>query len=134
MKKKKTASRIKATVHKWADNGTVVCLHSSDAPMMRVLMGYYLIICLFKTKNRAATAALVEKQSKEMMNLINEKRSEFMRAESLFIDHDPMVFADIDQIAISVRVEQLMSYQNLSNALRVKRDFHFVVVVVVDSI
>ena len=116
--------------------------------MMRVLMGYYLIICLFKTKNRAATAALVEKQSKEMMNLINEKRSEFMRAESLFIDddyqteelfpypsnppapqppgvaktdiyHDPMVFADIDQIAISVRVEQLMSYHNLSNALRV---------------
>ena len=79
---------------------------------------------------RAATAALVEKQSKEMMNLINEKRSEFMRAESLYIDddyqtdlmpypsqppapqppgmaktdiyHDPLVFADIDQIAISV--------------------------------
>jgi hypothetical protein len=80
---------------------------------------------------RAATAALVEKQSKEMMNLINEKRSEFMRAESLYIDddyqteelfpypsnppapqppgvaktdiyHNPLVFADIDQIAISV--------------------------------
>jgi len=84
--------------------------------------------------DRAATAALVEKQSKEMMNLINEKRSEFMRAESLYIDddgldyadeelfpypsnpphpqppqvakmqlyRDPLVFADIDQIAISV--------------------------------
>ena len=81
--------------------------------------------------DRAATAALVEKQSKEMMNLINEKRSEFMLAESLYIDdeyqtselmpypsqppapqppgvaktdiyHDPLIFADIDQIAISV--------------------------------
>lgn len=81
--------------------------------------------------SRAATAALVEKQSKEMMNLINEKRSEFMRAESIYIEddyqteelapypsnppapqppgvaktdiyHDPLVFADIDQIAISV--------------------------------
>lgn len=71
-----------------------------------------------------------------MMNLINEKRSEFMRAESLYIDddygqteevfpyptnppapqppgvaktdiyHDPMVFADIDQIAISVMTRQ----------------------------
>lgn len=73
----------------------------------------------------------MEKQSKEMMNLINEKRTEFMRAESIYIDddyqteelfpypsnppapqppgvaktdiyRDPLVFADIDQIAISV--------------------------------
>lgn len=34
---------------------------------------------------RAATAALVEKQSHEMLELINEKRSEYMQAESLFL-------------------------------------------------
>lgn len=82
----------------------------------------------------------MEKQSKEMMNLINEKRSEFMRAESLYIDddyqteelfpypsnapapqppgvaktdiyHDPLVFADIDQIAISVRAFLHISFE-----------------------
>ncbi|KAG8227362.1 hypothetical protein J437_LFUL003351 [Ladona fulva] len=37
---------------------------------------------------RAATAALVEKQSREMLDLINEKRSEYMRAESLYLDDD----------------------------------------------
>jgi hypothetical protein len=83
---------------------------------------------------RAATAALVEKQSREMLDLINEKRSEYMMAESLYLDegdgytedvllpypsqapipappalskfevyNDPVEFADIDQIAISVR-------------------------------
>jgi hypothetical protein len=83
---------------------------------------------------RAATAALVEKQSREMLELINEKRSEYMMAESLYLDegdgytedvllpypsqapipappalskfevyNDPVEFADIDQIAISVR-------------------------------
>jgi len=36
--------------------------------------------------SRAATAALVEKQSREMLDLINEKRSEYMRAESLYLD------------------------------------------------
>ena len=35
---------------------------------------------------RAATAALVEKQSREMLELINEKRSEYMMAESLYLD------------------------------------------------
>ncbi|KAJ3638502.1 hypothetical protein MTP99_001862 [Tenebrio molitor] len=35
---------------------------------------------------RAATAALVEKQSHEMLELINEKRSEYMQAESLYLD------------------------------------------------
>ncbi|KAF2897379.1 hypothetical protein ILUMI_08793 [Ignelater luminosus] len=35
---------------------------------------------------RAATAALVEKQSHEMLELINEKRSEYMMAESLYVD------------------------------------------------
>lgn len=92
---------------------------------------------------RAATAALVEKQSSEMLELINEKRSEYMMAESLYLDDstipdetaealndnvqpypgkaplppsphgvaqakfqlysDPLEFAHIDQIAISVR-------------------------------
>ncbi|XP_046388958.1 hillarin [Ischnura elegans] len=37
---------------------------------------------------RAATAALVEKQSREMLDLINEKRSEYMRAESLYLDDE----------------------------------------------
>ncbi|XP_044740182.1 hillarin isoform X2 [Chrysoperla carnea] len=37
---------------------------------------------------RAATAALVEKQSHEMLELINEKRSEYMMAESLYLDGD----------------------------------------------
>lgn len=37
-------------------------------------------------ENRAATAALVEKQSREMLELINEKRSEYMMAESLYLD------------------------------------------------
>lgn len=81
---------------------------------------------------RAATAALVEKQSREMLELINEKRSEYMMAESLYLDdgdieetvlpypsqapvpappaiskfqiyNDPVEFAHVDQIAISVR-------------------------------
>ena len=83
---------------------------------------------------RAATAALVEKQSSEMLELINGARSEYMRQESLYLDegieyaqelplqpypsqpppphpptlakyhlyNDPIEFADIDQIAISV--------------------------------
>lgn len=98
---------------------------------------------------RAATAALVEKQSSEMLELINEKRSEYMMAESLYLDDsaipdetaealddnvqpypgkaplppsphgvaqakfqlysDPLEFAHIDQIAISVRYRQLLS-------------------------
>lgn len=95
---------------------------------------------------RAATAALVEKQSKEMMNLINEKRSEFMLAESLYIDdeyqtselmpypsqppapqppgvaktdiyHDPLIFADIDQIAISVAQEDQKTFTDLVRML-----------------
>lgn len=83
---------------------------------------------------RAATAALVEKQSSEMLELINEARSEYMLQESLYLDegdgyiqeappppypsrapppqppalakyhiyNDPLEFADMDQIAISV--------------------------------
>lgn len=94
---------------------------------------------------RAATAALVEKQSREMLELINEKRSEYMMAESLYLDegdgytedvllpypsqapipappalskfevyNDPVEFADIDQIAISVR-KQVTNVGKVSN-------------------
>ena len=96
------------------------------------------------TPYRAATAALVEKQSREMLELINEKRSEYMMAESLYLDegdgytedvlpypseapipappalskfevyNDPVEFADIDQIAISVR-KRLNRADNLSD-------------------
>lgn len=77
---------------------------------------------------RAATAALVEKQSHEMMELIQERRSEYMAESSLYVDGgeeappyparapppqpplvskfhiytDPVEFADVDKIAISV--------------------------------
>lgn len=75
----------------------------------------------------------MEKQSHEMLELINEKRSEYMRAESLFEDlppgegaapyparapppqppqltkfhiySDPIEFAEVDQIAISVSIK-----------------------------
>lgn len=89
---------------------------------------------MIATGLRAATAALVEKQSSEMLELINEARSEYMQQESLYLDegvdyihgappspypsrappphppalakyhlyNDPLEFADIDQIAISV--------------------------------
>lgn len=76
---------------------------------------------------RAATAALVEKQSHEMMELIQERRSEYMAASSLYVDGeeappyparapapqpplvskfhiytDPTEFSEVDKIAISV--------------------------------
>ncbi|CAG9834340.1 unnamed protein product [Diabrotica balteata] len=96
---------------------------------------------------RAATAALVEKQSHEMLELINEKRSEYMQAESLYIDHneayteevqpypshapapappalskfqvynDPVEFANVDQIAISVAQEDQKSFTDLVRQL-----------------
>lgn len=44
---------------------------------------------------RAATAALVEKQSHEMLELINEKRSEYMMAESLYMEgNDEVDFSE----------------------------------------
>jgi hypothetical protein len=98
---------------------------------------------------RAATAALVEKQSREMLELINEKRSEYMMAESLYLDegdgytedvllpypsqapipappalskfevyNDPVEFADIDQIAISVRKVPNLSSCDCSSILK----------------
>ncbi|KAJ8973915.1 hypothetical protein NQ317_000460, partial [Molorchus minor] len=96
---------------------------------------------------RAATAALVEKQSHEMLELINEKRSEYMQAESLYLDHndgyveelqpypshapapappalskfqvynDPREFANVDQIAISVAQEDQKSFTDLVRQL-----------------
>ncbi|XP_066158165.1 hillarin [Euwallacea fornicatus] len=96
---------------------------------------------------RAATAALVEKQSYEMLELINEKRSEFMQAESLYLDHndgyteeaqpypvhapppappalskfqvynDPVEFSNVDQIAISVAQEDQKSFTDLVRQL-----------------
>nr|CAD7431240.1 unnamed protein product [Timema monikensis] len=96
---------------------------------------------------RAATAALVEKQSREMLELINEKRSEYMMAESLYLDEgdgytqdalpypsqapipappalskfevysDPIEFADIDQIAISVAQEDQKTFTDLVRQL-----------------
>ncbi|XP_067003178.1 hillarin [Anabrus simplex] len=97
---------------------------------------------------RAATAALVEKQSREMLELINEKRSEYMMAESLYLDdidgytedvllpypsqapipappalskfevyNDPIEFADIDQIAISVAQEDQKTFTDLVRKL-----------------
>ncbi|CAH0552085.1 unnamed protein product [Brassicogethes aeneus] len=96
---------------------------------------------------RAATAALVEKQSHEMLELINEKRSEFMQAESLYLDptdthfeevqpypslapapappalskfqvyNDPVEFTNVDQIAISVAQEDQKSFTDLVRQL-----------------
>lgn len=98
---------------------------------------------------RAATAALVEKQSHEMLELINEKRSEYMMAESLYLEggedvgyvedlppypsvapvpappalskfqiyNDPIEFANIDQIAISVAQEDQKSFTDLVRQL-----------------
>ncbi|OAD62887.1 Kyphoscoliosis peptidase [Eufriesea mexicana] len=98
---------------------------------------------------RAATAALVEKQSCEMLELINEARSEYMRQESLYLDegdgyaqeapplpypsrapppqppalakyhiyNDPLEFADMDQIAISVAQEDQKTFTDLVRQL-----------------
>lgn len=98
---------------------------------------------------RAATAALVEKQSSEMLELINEARSEYMLQESLYLDegdgyaqeappppypsrapppqpptlakyhiyNDPLDFADMDQIAISVAQEDQKTFTDLVRQL-----------------
>lgn len=47
---------------------------------------FFAFLTLKLRVSRAATAALVEKQSYEMLELINEKRSEYMQAESLYLD------------------------------------------------
>ncbi|XP_053615051.1 hillarin [Plodia interpunctella] len=91
---------------------------------------------------RAATAALVEKQSHEMMELIQERRSEYMAASSLYLDGeeappyparapppqpplvskfhiytDPVEFADVDKIAISVAQEDQKTFTDLVRQL-----------------
>ncbi|XP_013137303.1 PREDICTED: kyphoscoliosis peptidase [Papilio polytes] len=91
---------------------------------------------------RAATAALVEKQSHEMMELIQERRSEYMAASSLYVDGeeappyparapapqpplvskfhiytDPAEFADVDKIAISVAQEDQKTFTDLVRQL-----------------
>ncbi|CAH2235340.1 jg5909 [Pararge aegeria aegeria] len=91
---------------------------------------------------RAATAALVEKQSHEMMELITERRSEYMAASSLYLDGeeappyparapppqpplvskfhiytDPAEFADVDKIAISVAQEDQKTFTDLVRQL-----------------
>lgn len=83
---------------------------------------------------RSETAALVDRQSSEMLELISARRSEYMQNESIFLDDDfteealpleypdrapppsppavskfqiytdPIEFEDVDRIAISVRI------------------------------
>ncbi|XP_063366962.1 hillarin [Cydia amplana] len=91
---------------------------------------------------RAATAALVEKQSHEMMELIQERRSEYAAGSSLYVDGeeappyparapppqpplvskfhiytDPVEFADVDKIAISVAQEDQKTFTDLVRQL-----------------
>ncbi|XP_014284200.1 hillarin [Halyomorpha halys] len=94
---------------------------------------------------RAATAALVEKQSREMLELINEKRSQYMMAESIYLEppgqeeitpypseapspappllakyhiySHPDEFAHVDEIAISVAQEDQKTFTDLVRQL-----------------
>ena len=94
-------------------------------------------------QERAATAALVEKHSKEMMNLIQEKRTAFVNggSENEFeeagistypsqppppippayakteIYNDPHVFAEVDQRAINVAQEDQKTFTDLVRQL-----------------
>ncbi|XP_063613385.1 hillarin-like isoform X2 [Penaeus indicus] len=85
---------------------------------------------------RAATAALVEKHSKEMMRLIQEKRSEYLEDDEelehypasppppqpppqtkLDIYTDPEEFAQVDQLAIQVAQEDQKTFTDLVRML-----------------
>ncbi|XP_013784133.1 hillarin-like [Limulus polyphemus] len=98
-------------------------------------------------QERAATADLVDKHSKEMINLINQKRVELERRESLYSDresnvteelvpypthtpppsppqlsksdiyNDPVVFAELDQVAINVAQEDQVTFTDLVRLL-----------------
>ncbi|GBO14473.1 Hillarin, partial [Araneus ventricosus] len=97
-------------------------------------------------QERAATADLVEKHSKEMLSLINEKRTEFVRSQNLNdreeylsedlvpypthppppsppliskieIYSDPSVFAELDQIAINVAQNDQQTFTDLVRQL-----------------
>ena len=89
---------------------------------------------------RAATAALVEKHSKEMMNLIQERKAQFNEEEQeefhevsgypamppppvppvfakqeIYID--PAVFAEVDQRAINIAQEDQKTFTDLVRQL-----------------
>lgn len=86
---------------------------------------------------RAATAALVEKHSKEMMRLIQEKRSEYLEDDDEELEHypasppppqpppqtkldistDPEEFAQVDQLAIQVAQEDQKTFTDLVRML-----------------
>ncbi|KAL1110495.1 hypothetical protein AAG570_008023, partial [Ranatra chinensis] len=94
---------------------------------------------------RAATAALVEKQSREMLELINEKRSQYMMAESIYLEptgtdevapypsqppspsppalakyqiySHPNEFVHVDEIAITVAQEDQKTFTDLVRQL-----------------
>ncbi|GFQ98102.1 hillarin [Trichonephila clavata] len=97
-------------------------------------------------QERAATADLVEKHSKEMLNLINEKRTEFVLSQNLNdregylsddlvpypthppppsppliskieIYSDPSVFSELDQIAINVAQSDQQTFTDLVRQL-----------------
>lgn len=96
-------------------------------------------------QERAATADLVEKHSKEMITLINEKRDEFARTRTVYeerngytidehypthppppsppkiykmdIYSDPKIFLELDQIAISVAQKDQKTFTDLVRQL-----------------
>lgn len=93
---------------------------------------------------RSETAALVDKQSNEMLELISARRSEYMQSESIFLDEDcheiseypliapkpcppainkfqiyedPIEFFEVDQIAISVAQNDQKTFTDLVRQL-----------------
>lgn len=93
---------------------------------------------------RSETAALVDKQSSEMLELISARRSEYMQSESIFLDEDyhetseyplvapkpsppamskfqiysdPIEFHEVDQIAISVAQNDQKTFTDLVRQL-----------------
>ncbi len=91
---------------------------------------------------RSETAALVDRQSSEMLELISARRSEYMQNESIFLDDefaetlgypdvappptppavskfqiytDPIEFEEVDRIAISVRKKICLTILRISN-------------------
>uniref|UniRef100_T1J1X0 Phosphatidic acid phosphatase type 2/haloperoxidase domain-containing protein n=1 Tax=Strigamia maritima TaxID=126957 RepID=T1J1X0_STRMM len=98
-------------------------------------------------EERAATAAMVEKHSKEMLSLINEKKKEFLRMNYAYynkdgyndeetipypslpppptppafakseIYNDPLVFSEFDTIAINVAQEDQKTFTDLVRML-----------------
>ncbi|XP_013790594.1 hillarin-like [Limulus polyphemus] len=98
-------------------------------------------------QERTATADLIDKHSKEMMNLINQKRNELKKKESIYSDtqcyvteelipypthspppsppklskrdiySDPEVFAELDQVAIHVAQKDQVTFTDLVRPL-----------------